>query len=78
LRCWTMTTLWGKLGREGAWQRKWGGSEEFRGWKKKHSAALNHLDCLLDYLESEECCLLGDKLIWHRLGFVKLFEKRRA
>jgi hypothetical protein len=37
------------------------------GGKKAHSAALNYLDCLLDYLESEECCLLSDKLILHRL-----------
>jgi hypothetical protein len=40
---------------------------KFSGWKKNHSAALNHLDCLLDYLESEECCLLSDKLILCRL-----------
>jgi hypothetical protein len=35
--------------------------------KKPHNAAPNHLVGLLDYLESEECCLLSDKLILLRL-----------
>jgi hypothetical protein len=41
-----------------------------------HGAALNHLDCLLDYLESEEDSLLSDKLKLHRI--VLIFKKRRA
>jgi hypothetical protein len=35
--------------------------------KKSHGAALNHLESLLDYLESEENSLLSDKLILRRL-----------
>jgi hypothetical protein len=35
--------------------------------KISHGAALNHLESLLDYLESEENSLLSDKLILCRL-----------
>ena len=35
--------------------------------KISHGAALNHLESLLDYLESEENSLLSDKLILRRL-----------
>jgi hypothetical protein len=35
--------------------------------KLTHGAALDHLDCLLDYLESEEDSLFSDKLMLHRL-----------
>jgi hypothetical protein len=35
--------------------------------KIMHGAALNNLDCLLDYLESEEDSLLSDKLMLCRL-----------
>jgi hypothetical protein len=35
--------------------------------KISHGAALNHLESLLDYLESEQNSLLSDKLILRRL-----------
>jgi hypothetical protein len=35
--------------------------------KISHGAALNHLESLLDYLESDEYSLLSDKLILCRL-----------
>jgi hypothetical protein len=43
--------------------------------KISHGAALNHLESLLDYLESDENSLLSDKLILRR--FVRISVKRK-